>query len=324
MEELISVIVPIYNVYDYLEKCIESIIHQTYSNLEIILVDDGSDDGCSIICDEYRKLDNRIKVIHKKNEGLSSARNAGLDIATGSLISFVDSDDYLELNMLEELKKNMDKYHSDISVCDFYTVRDGIKKGHNFLDNEFVVSGKDKYILLENQYRILTVYAWNKLYKRELFNSIRYPHGKLYENSYIICDILNSAKKVSYIIKPLYNYVCRIGSIVNSFSINHFDNISSIEKRIKFYQKNNYYDLANEELNRKSSIIVSCLAKMKVYNINNNNVWNHYYDELVDTSNSIKWKDSNKCTKRFKVLGKNYIRIRSLEYYVYYKMKGRL
>ena len=324
MEELISVIVPIYNVYDYLEKCINSIIHQTYSNLEIILIDDGSDDGCSLICDEYKKLDNRIKVIHKKNEGLSSARNTGLDIATGSLINFVDSDDYLELNMLEELKNNMDKYHSDISICDFYYIKNNRRREHNYLDREFIVDGKNKFVYLENEYGLLTIYAWNKLYKRELFNSIRYPKGKIYEDSYIICDLLDKAKAVSYLIKPLYNYVYRKNSIVNTFSLNHFDKITSSNRKITFYNKKEYYDLEKKELNKKHNIITYNLAKMKTYGIDNKDTWNHYYNELVATSNSIKWKDSNKYTKRFKVLGKNYITFKSLEYYIYYKMNGRL
>ena len=117
MEKKISVIVPVYQVEKYLERCIESIIHQTYENLEIILIDDGSKDNCPAICDKYQKMDPRITVIHKENGGLSSARNAGLDIATGDLVTFVDSDDYIEKDMLEVLNSNLKENGCDISVC---------------------------------------------------------------------------------------------------------------------------------------------------------------------------------------------------------------
>ena len=129
MEKKISVIVPVYQVEEYLEKCIESIINQTYKNLEIILVDDGSKDKCPSICDRYQKMDNRIVVIHKENGGLSSARNAGLDIATGELVTFVDSDDYIEADMLAVLASILEDYRCDISVCFWKEVfRDGTKE----------------------------------------------------------------------------------------------------------------------------------------------------------------------------------------------------
>ena len=122
MEELISVIVPIYKVEHYLPKCIDSIIHQTYQNLEIILVDDGSPDNCPEICDEYAKRDKRIKVVHQENGGLSAARNSGVEMANGEFLCFVDSDDYIHPKMYEILYKNLKKFKADISICDYNVV----------------------------------------------------------------------------------------------------------------------------------------------------------------------------------------------------------
>lgn len=322
MDKLITVIVPIYNVEKYLKKCIESIINQTYKNLEIILVDDGSSDGSLKICNRYQKNDERIKVVHKENGGLSSARNTGLDIANGDLISFVDSDDYIEPTMLEELKANMDKYGSDISVCNFYKVK-GNKKSANKLDQkEFVLKGKEKFIYLQNEYGILTVYAWNKLYKKEVFNSVRYPFGRIYEDSYVICDLLNNAKKVSYVVKPLYNYVYRKDSIVNLFKLEHFDKTGSFNKKIEFFHNKRYFDLENEEKNRKQFLIITNLSKMKANNIKNKEVFNKYYKEALELKKQIKWKDSSKKIKIFKIFGRFYIYFRAFEYKVLYLIRG--
>lgn len=302
-QELISVIVPVYNVENYLNKCIDSIINQTYSNLEIILIDDGSTDNSGIICDNYKKIDKRIIVVHKNNGGLSSARNIGLDISRGELISFVDSDDYLEQNMLESLKNNMDKYNSNISICDFYYIKNDIKRKSDVVFNktEFVSSGKDKYKNIQNEYGSIASYAWNKLFKKEIFDDIRYPDGKIYEDSYILCETLDKAKIISYISKPLYNYVYRENSIVNSFGINQFDKIDSYNVRIDFFNKKMYYDLALEEKNRKMNSLIINLSKMKKFRIKDKEIYKKYYKELVTINKEVKWKDSTKYNKFYKV-----------------------
>ena len=308
-EELVSIIVPIFNVGPYLKKCLDSIINQSYKNLEIILIDDGSSDGSEIICDKYKELDNRVVVIHKENEGLSSARNKGLDIASGHLISFVDSDDYIEPNMIELLKKNMDRYNSDIAICAFYQIKDGIRKsiGTDNEKQELFFTGKNKFVNTQNKLDSLTVYPWNKLYKKELFDGIRYQDGKIYESSYIMCNILDKSEKTSYILTPLYNYVFRKSSIVNSFSINHFDKIEAYNKNISFYTEKEYYDLALEEKNRKMNRIILNLSKMKRYNIINKEIYNKYYQELVDTNKEVKWKGSTKINRLYKVFRKSSI-----------------
>lgn len=301
--ELISVIVPIYNVDKYLKRCLDSIINQTYKNLEIILIDDGSTDKSGQICDNYKRKDNRIVVIHKENGGLSSARNKGLDIAKGDLISFIDSDDYLELNMFEELINDMNKNDSDISICNYYYVKNDNKKIMKSLFNkdDFCIFGKEKYYYLLNEYSLVFMYAWNKLYKKNIFDNIRFPKGKIYEYTNIICDILDQANKVSYTSKPLYNYVYRNTSIGNSFNINHFDKIISNNKKISFFNKHGYSDLELVEKNNKMNNLISNLAKMKKYKIKNKEVFNKYYKELLDTNKDIKWKGANKKFKLFKI-----------------------
>ena len=323
MKELISVIVPVYNVEDYLGKCIDSIINQTYYNLEIILIDDGSTDKSGIICDNYKKIDKRIKVVHQENAGLSNARNTGLDLANGSLISFVDSDDYLELSMLEELKHTMDITKSDISVCDFNRIIDGDKKNKNKQTNEIIIlKNKDKYIYLQNEYNSIYPNAWNKLYKKELFDNIRYPDGKLFEDTYIICDLLSKAKVVSYLSKPLYNYVYRKESIMNNYSYNHLDQVIAHDKKILFYNKHRYYDLANQAKNKKMYIIIEKIVKMYYKGFEDKRIINELFNELQYTNNTIKWNEASKIVKRYKLFGNGYIRFRLIEYYIWFGLKN--
>ena len=175
----ISVIVPVYNVEKYLEKCIDSILSQTFKNFEIILVDDGSTDSCGIICDEYERLDNRVKVIHKINGGLSSARNSGLEIASGEYVAFVDSDDWIDKNMYQELYNEAKKNNADIVQCKFIKAKDENVSIYNNEFNEVEVIGNlDALCNLYNERCIETVVTWNKLYKRYLFNDIVFPQWK--------------------------------------------------------------------------------------------------------------------------------------------------
>ena len=318
-KELISVIVPVYNIDKYLVKCLDSIINQTYKNLEIIIINDGSTDNSRIICDEYKKKDSRITVIHKENEGLSAARNKGIEIAKGKLICFIDSDDYLESDMLEELKNNMDKYSSDISCCNFYYIKNNIstpriKKDANI---EFVSSKKEKFINIQNEYSPLTYYAWNKLYKKEIFNDIKFPEGRLYEYTYILCDIFDKANKISFTLKPLYNYVYRSNSLGNLFNLKHFDKIGSFDKKIAFFNNKKYYDLEDEEKNKKACAIINNLAKMKLNKIKDDEVYAFYYKELKKTVKKIKWKKSNIKIKIFKIFKKSFIELYCLIYRIY-------
>lgn len=239
MNELISIIIPIYNVELYLRKCIESVINQSYSNLEIILVNDGSPDRCGEICNEYAERDSRIKVIHKENGGLSDARNSGINIAKGKYIGFVDSDDYIHKDMykvLYELIKNTD---SKIAICDRYLAfEDGsIKYENSRIKNSEIVMDSEEALLKLNSYSSFDMAAWNKLYDRELFNDIKFPVGLLCEDYYVIYRLFHLAKKIVYKSEPLYYYLQRQGSI--SGNIKAYEAyIDASKKQLEFIEKN--------------------------------------------------------------------------------------
>ena len=210
-KDLISIVVPIWNVELYLKKCVDSLINQTYKKIEILLVDDGSPDNCSQICDEYAKIDNRIKVYHKKNGGLSDARNYGIIHCKGKYISFVDSDDYVESTYIEKLYKALTETNSDISMCFHYVeypnktlVRNG-KKQITFDSHEAL------FDLLYS--KNIDTSSWAKLYRRELFKDIRFPVGKLFEDTATTYKLLDASKKIVSINDCLYHYVIRKNSI---------------------------------------------------------------------------------------------------------------
>lgn len=219
--ELISVIVPIYNVEKYLDRCINSIINQTYTNLEIILVDDESPDDCGRICDEYAKKDSRIKVIHQKNKGLSGARNSGIDIAAGEYIAFVDSDDYIDCDMYRTLHEDIVREHAGMAICGrYYEFEDGRRVQRYKLDKEIkVYSGKEAIIEMNN-FSSFDMAAWDKLYRRSMWTNIRFPQGKLSEDFFIMYQLLDQAGKVVFNPKPLYFYIQRQNSISRNKKIN--------------------------------------------------------------------------------------------------------
>lgn len=213
-QPLISIIVPVYRVEKYLKKCVDSLINQTYKNLEIILVDDGSPDNCPIVCDTYAKIDSRIVVIHKENGGLSDARNAGLDIASGEYIGFVDSDDYIADDMYEIMLKAIKDNESDIACCNYLQIgEDGVPYPNQKLPLQDECIENDTAINMLIEFGGYYGVACNKLYSREIFESIRYPQGRKYEDFFVIAEILGRCKRITHINRPLYYYVRRPGSI---------------------------------------------------------------------------------------------------------------
>lgn len=243
MEPKITVIVPIYNVEKYLSQCINSIVNQTYNNLEIILVDDGSPDNCPQLCDAFEKEDARIKVIHKGNGGLSSARNAGLEIATGDYITFVDSDDWLELNMYEVLYTNLIKEDADVSAC--ANIGEFGKEGTMFkqerLQNITVYTELRemyKHLLPTSQPTLLFM-VWNKLFKRDIVGDIRFQIGQIYEDMYFEREVLKRCKKIVYSDYVGYHYrIGRGGSTATFFKeikLNKFKEINSYIEMLKGY-----------------------------------------------------------------------------------------
>ena len=215
----ISVIVPVYRVEKYLSDCIESILNQTFADFELILVDDGSPDRCGEICDEAAKHDARVHVIHQKNAGLSAARNAGIEIARGSWLSFVDADDFVALNFLEALHKAATRAQADCAVCSFYLtdstgarieasypveVENGVRTGVSVLET------------VQEHLNVPYIVAWNKLYRRELFETLRYPVGRQNEDVFVFAELFDKAKTVVVLPDKLYFYRQSEGSIMRS------------------------------------------------------------------------------------------------------------
>lgn len=235
-KELISVVIPVYNVEDYLERCIQSVINQTYSNLEIILVNDGSTDKSGDICDKYSKIDKRIIVIHKKNGGLSDARNAGIERATGKYIAFVDSDDYIDKEMYEIMYNNLIQNNANISIVNrYYTFPNGEKVLRYKINEHIKVMNNIEAIEEMNSFSTFDMAAWDKLYEKNLFDTIRFPVGKLSEDFYIMYLILEKSKKVVFDSTPLYYYFQRENSITRNKKIN-FDFAKAAKEQMNYIE----------------------------------------------------------------------------------------
>lgn len=270
LEDKISVIVPIYNVERYLKYCLDSILMQTYKNLEIILVDDGSTDGCSKICDEYALLDKRIKVIHKQNGGLADARNTGLKYATGEYIGFIDSDDYIYPTFYEELYKLILKYNTDISECNFLRIDvDNIDKCNSIieLENEKNKMVEEKVTNIEAlkllygprlKPYLKKVVVWNKLYKKELFDSIRFPLGKLHEDEYTTFQVLYKAKEIVSTNRFLHGYMQTSNSIMRQEIKQKRieDNLDAYIKSSDFFKENKQIEI---EMKSRRRYLENCI-----------------------------------------------------------------
>lgn len=235
----ISVIIPVYNMEKYLDKCVSSVLKQTYKNLEIILVDDGSKDSSPALCDEYAKKDERIKVIHKVNGGLSEARNFAIDIATGDYIGFVDSDDYVAEDMFESLYNLCEQYNADISIESFYEIRkDKIVSCANSGKLQLLTREEAQIELLRDTN--IQSYAWNKLYKRELFETgIRYPVGKTFEDIATTYLLFEKSNKIVRQEKPIYYYVRRDDSLTEARNYSNYKSYIEInmEKYLYLFEK---------------------------------------------------------------------------------------
>ena len=221
---LVSIIVPVFNVENYMKKCLDSVINQTYKNIEILLIDDGSKDSSGKICDEYSKKDKRIKIFHKENGGLSSARNYGIEKATGEYLTFIDSDDTLEVDYIEYLYNLITKYDTDLSICPYTVIINETKKydfGKKYKEEVLNTEQALTRMLCEEGF---TVSACAKLYKKELFDDIRYPLNKLCEDNGTTYKTIMKCNKIAYGNESKYNYFKRPNSIMTSkFNIKRMD-----------------------------------------------------------------------------------------------------
>lgn len=245
---VISVIVPIYNVENYLDRCIESIVNQTYKDLEIILVDDGSPDNCPQICDSWAEKDNRIKVVHKENGGLSDARNAGMLHVTGEIVSFIDSDDWIESNMFEKMLTQMEQDNSDIVSCGVKWVEENGKLLRNdTVEQNEILDTHSAMSELINDGK-LKQHVWNKIYKTELIKAIPFEKGKYHEDVFWSYQIIGRAECVSVVPDSYYYYVQRTNSIMGEgFSEKRLDALDANYLRCE-YMKKNFPDLFDNAL----------------------------------------------------------------------------
>ena len=316
MSNQISIIVPIYNTEKYLERCLQSILNQSYRNIEIILVNDGSDDNSLAICNKYKDKEKRIIVIDKKHTGVADTRNIGLKKSSGNYIGFVDSDDYIDIDMFKKLIVGAEKYKCDISMCDLietYNTNDEIKP----YKLEYIQMDKRQALEQLLYDKNIGNYVMVKLFKRELFDGIQFPVGKLYEDISTTYKLFCKANNILYIPNPMYHYFQRSDSIVNNItreSIQHY--IRAVFER--------YYDLKNTfkgaDLYNVYSI-VNVVVKMSIwairiqdYELFDNEIYNYYCKlekelNLVDEGKLVTiMTDLEKACFYLLKLNKNYLK----------------
>ncbi len=266
--ELISVIVPVYNVEPYIRKCIDSILAQTYNNLEILLVDDGSTDRSCEICDEYAASDSRIRVTHQANGGLSAARNAGLKMARGNLIGFVDSDDYIDKTMYEKLYRIMKEHEADISICAIEAVDEqgnilGLWDSFSFKEDA-VLTGKQALQMLDTErgdYNWHFVTACNKLLVKRLFDGNEFEVGRIHEDEIIVARLFFNCAKIAVTSDKLYFGLIRSSSISNSSpAVKRLDTVYAYYIRYNFLMSINERTLALSSL-RNAAIKLTAILK---------------------------------------------------------------
>lgn len=231
---LVSIIIPVYNVENYLDACLESVCNQTYKNIEVILVDDGSTDSSGRMCDDWSKKDDRIKVIHKANGGLSDARNAGLDVATGEYIEGVDSDDAVSPEITEQLMKAVLENNAEIVICDLVHIFPGEQKDFQVGTEMKVFTAEDA--LCEMMYQKSFLYTfWGKIYKKSLLDGVRFPVGMLYEDVAVMYKIFCKASRIVYFDAKLYGYLHRENSITTKkFSKRDCDILQICQEQVDF------------------------------------------------------------------------------------------
>lgn len=265
-EPLISVIVPVYNVEQYLDRCLQSIVGQTYARLEILVVDDGSTDGCPSLCDQWAQRDSRIRVIHKSNGGLSDARNAAMDVMTGEMVTMIDSDDWVEPAYVSTLLTLMRDTDADIAVGGWSEV-DENGKIVGFVSNmekKPITYSRDQALHDIFYQKDLTHSAWGRLYKSELFNDLRYPVGMLYEDLAIAYPLYSRSTRVAQCFTPLYNYLQRDNSILGTFKPQRthvLDLLDALEKQVVSVEPELLPAVRSRRLSAHFNILLLCPDK---------------------------------------------------------------
>ncbi|MCL1982890.1 MAG: glycosyltransferase [Clostridiales bacterium] len=267
-QPLISIIIPVYKVEQYIRQCVNSAISQTFTNLEIILIDDGSPDCCGTICDEYAEMDCRIKVIHKENGGLSDARNAGVEISRGEYLAFMDGDDWMDIDTIELLYKNLIDHNADISSCSYFIVYTNtiIKKDSNRKISKFSPEQAIKNYLLHN---IPDSSACCKLYKKHIFSDVRFPINKRCEDIFIIADVFSRATTIINNATPKYYYRQRRSSITkcDKYNPNILDLIEAYKHVLCVVEKEfpSLVDICKEKLLMAKISVLQSMLLSKEY-----------------------------------------------------------
>lgn len=277
--DLISVIVPVYNVINYLDKCIKSIIHQDYFALEIILVDDGSTDGSGELCDVYSKLDKRIIVCHKENGGLSDARNVGIRHASGKYITFVDSDDSIDNTYISFLHTLIVQENADLSICEFSYVDDKMHRiNHPTDDGSVDVFNQKEAIVHLLRQKPYSNSPCGKMFKLLDFQDIEFPYGKLYEDTATVYKLFLKANKIVFGAKALYHYLFRVNSLSKQgFNQKQLQSAEHAETMVYDILKK-YPDLLEEGICRLFDPYIS-LFKLIDKNTNPNE-YDHIYSKI--------------------------------------------
>lgn len=262
-KDLITIIIPVYNVEKYLKKCVNSISQQTYTNLEIILVDDGSTDKSGALCDIIAKGDKRIRVCHKKNGGLSDARNAGMKLASGEYIAFIDSDDYIDKLYIEVLYKNAIETESDISISNYRKFYEGESIENEHTDQEFsrIVMNRDQGLeaLFADEYKYQFTMACGKIFKAAILKDFEFPVGRNYEDSATAHILISRSRSVVYTNRKQYFYLTRETSITKSDKFLKDDVIVAMRDRAEWFANNGYFEL------EKKAKVQYVLTMMGVY-----------------------------------------------------------
>lgn len=253
---LISVIVPVYKTEAYLDRCVQSIADQTYKNLEIILVDDGSPDNCPAICDAWAEKDSRVKVVHKQNGGSAQARNVGLELASGQYIGFVDSDDFVLPEMYTRLYQSLIDTDSDIAECGYYTVINDASFPETHCSSKLTVLNTVQALEEHIRNRRCTQVVWNKLYRKETIDSVRFIEGKTIDDEFFTYRVLANATQVAVLDQTLYCYRQQPDSIMHQkFSMKRLQAIEAKTLRLEYIQKN----FPELEKMAKSNLLFACL-----------------------------------------------------------------
>ncbi len=299
--ELISVIVPVYNIETFVGRCINSILCQTYENLEIIIVNDGSTDHSGEICHEIALNDFRIQVIDQENSGLSEARNAGLRIAKGAYVAFVDGDDYIDNQMYEVLHDRLIQDDSDLALCNIrYVDENGYCTDENRFDlNNEILCEKEFWGKYFGKCHMPYVVSWNKLYKTCIFKNITFDKGKIHEDEFILHKIVSQCERISVIKDSLYNYVQRSGSIMNvSYSVQRLQAVEACNQRISYFVENDL-DFTDLLILRMLGLLVEARENLDFsYEINREK-----YNEVLRSYKKSFWCHFRKLNRILKIKG---------------------